>query len=243
MLLVLDIFAIVVSALLGRARARRPQRRGGRRAPTGAGQGRSRAATSSAAALLASLCVFGAEFGAGRRLAFLWPNLKGGFGSLINAGQLSDIKAQIDQTDQPVYFGAGRFYIVPYNGTPGTAPATTRGGVTSDGSWPCTSGACTWGAACRSATSSKWFECPCHGSKYNEAGEYQLGPAPRGLDRFQMTVVDGSVIRRHLDDQAGPPRGTEHDPRAARGPVLRGAGIDRVHELAAVTLHRRRWRV
>ncbi len=33
--------------------------------------------------------------------------------------------------------------------------------------------------------SSKWFECPCHGSKYNEAGEYQLGPAPRGHGPLQ----------------------------------------------------------
>ena len=32
--------------------------------------------------------------------------------------------------------------------------------------------------------SSQWFECPCHGSKYNRVGEKQGGPAPRGLDRF-----------------------------------------------------------
>ena len=35
---------------------------------------------------------------------------------------------------------------------------------------------------------SQWFECPCHGSKYNTAGEYKLGPAPRGMDRFKVTV-------------------------------------------------------
>ena len=36
--------------------------------------------------LVVSLLVFGAEFG-GATLAFLWPALKGGFGSVINAGQ------------------------------------------------------------------------------------------------------------------------------------------------------------
>ncbi len=65
--------------------------------------------------LLASVAVFAAEFG-GASLAFLWPNLKGQFGSVITAGSLSDIKAYIEQNNQPFYLGAGRFYIVPYNG-------------------------------------------------------------------------------------------------------------------------------
>ena len=47
--------------------------------------------------------------------------------------------------------------------------------------------------------SRKWFECPCHGSKYNEAGEYQLGPAPRGHGPLRVTVEgNGTVLRRHL---------------------------------------------
>ena len=33
---------------------------------------------------------------------------------------------------------------------------------------------------------SQWFECPCHGSKYNRVGEKKAGPAPRGLDRFAL---------------------------------------------------------
>lgn len=32
--------------------------------------------------------------------------------------------------------------------------------------------------------SSQWFECPCHGSRYNRWGEWVGGPAPRGLDRY-----------------------------------------------------------
>ena len=33
------------------------------------------------------------------------------------------------------------------------------------------------------------FECPCHGSKFELNGTYIEGPAPRGLDRFNATVV------------------------------------------------------
>jgi len=65
--------------------------------------------------------LFGAEFGLGT-IGFLWPNLKGGFGSKINAGQLSDIKAQI-QTANYVYVGAARTYLVGWDGTPGTGSA------------------------------------------------------------------------------------------------------------------------
>jgi cytochrome b6-f complex iron-sulfur subunit len=38
------------------------------------------------------------------------------------------------------------------------------------------------------------FECPCHGSKYQINGSWIEGPAPRGLDRFPVTVTysDGS---------------------------------------------------
>src|SRR5205823_1192708 len=39
--------------------------------------------------LVGSLLVFGAEFG-GASLAFLWPNLAGGFGSVISAGTVTD---------------------------------------------------------------------------------------------------------------------------------------------------------
>jgi len=35
------------------------------------------------------------------------------------------------------------------------------------------------------------FECPCHGSKYQEDGTYIEGPAPRDLDRFRVVIMDG----------------------------------------------------
>lgn len=40
------------------------------------------------------------------------------------------------------------------------------------------------------------FECPCHGSKYEVDGVYIEGPAPRGLDRFPitLTMTDGTTL-------------------------------------------------
>jgi cytochrome b6-f complex iron-sulfur subunit len=58
---------------------------------------------------------------------------------------------------------------------------------------------------------SQWFECPCHGSKYNRVGEKRGGPAPRGLDRFPLEVSGGSIIV-NTDGTAlvqGPPIGTD----------------------------------
>ena len=42
-------------------------------------------------------------------------------------------------------------------------------------------------------TTNYWFECPCHGSRYDRLGTkiQELGPAPRSLDRFAHTVAGG----------------------------------------------------
>lgn len=49
------------------------------------------------------------------------------------------------------------------------------------------------------------FECPCHGSKYQKNGTYIEGPAPRSLDRFQITFqdADGNIIA--TNNAAGDP--------------------------------------
>ena len=65
--------------------------------------------------------------------------------------------------------------------------------------------------------SSGRFECPCHGSIFDLAGEYIKGPSPRGMDRYELSVdgedlvVDtGTSIRgpdRDVQDSLTPPRG------------------------------------
>src|SRR2546423_869165 len=54
--------------------------------------------------LVGSLLVFGAEFG-GASLAFLWPNLKGGFGSVIAAGEPPGPKQPTPTTQPPLSTG------------------------------------------------------------------------------------------------------------------------------------------
>jgi cytochrome b6-f complex iron-sulfur subunit len=66
--------------------------------------------------------------------------------------------------------------------------------------------------------SSGQFECPCHGSIFNRAGEYRDGPTPRGMDRYEIEIIDGIV---HVDTGAviaGPALGAETLNEPARGP-------------------------
>ena len=161
-------------------------------------------------ALLGGLGLFAIQFGAGT-LAFLWPNLKGGFGSVITAGKVEDIKAQIQSTKQPFYVGAARAWVVPYNGKPSGANDDYAAlGVMAEGLMPLYQKCVHLGCRVPFCQSSQWFECPCHGSKYNEAGEYQLGPAPRGMDRFKIEISsDGTVSIDTSVPILGPPRGTD----------------------------------
>jgi cytochrome b6-f complex iron-sulfur subunit len=67
--------------------------------------------------------------------------------------------------------------------------------------------------------SSQWFECPCHGSKYNRVGEKKAGPAPRGLDRFAMTIDGDNVTVDTGTIYIGPPIGTNTTGQEAEGPL------------------------
>jgi len=159
--------------------------------------------------LVASVLVFTAEFG-GATIAFLWPNLRGGFGSVISAGKLDDILAYFKDNDLPYYSGTGRFYIVPYNGKPEGDVDYAAEGVTTDGIMPLYQRCVHLGCRVPFCQQSQWFECPCHGSKYNTAGEYKLGPAPHGLDRFKVTVSEtGDVLVDTAEVILGPPRGAD----------------------------------
>ncbi len=47
-------------------------------------------------------------------LAFLWPSGAGGFGSVITAGNLGDIKDFISSNNDPFYIPEARSYLTPY---------------------------------------------------------------------------------------------------------------------------------
>ena len=175
--------------------------------------------------LVASVLLYGAQFGAAT-IAFLWPSLKGGFGSVINAGKVDDIKNGIaDAQGQPFYSGTGRFYIVAYNGTPSGDIDYEAEGVSAQGVMPLYQRCVHLGCRVPFCQQSQWFECPCHGSKYNSAGEYKLGPAPRGMDRFHMEITAGGDVMVDTSEVVlGPPRGTDTLHRPIAGPFCVAPG-------------------
>ncbi len=65
--------------------------------------------------------------------------------------------------------------------------------------------------------SSQWFECPCHGSKYDRVGEKQGGPAPRGLDHFPLEVSGGNITLDTGIIVIGVPIGTNTTGQSAEG--------------------------
>jgi len=130
---------------------------------------------------------------------------------------------QIAQDREPFYVPAARAYVNPYPAAalpaarrvPSYAPVLPgyEAGVV---------------ALCQRCThlgcrvpwcqSSQWFECLCHGSRYNRVGERRAGPAPRGLDRFAIAVEDGDLRIDTRTIVTGPPVGTDTTGQAAEGP-------------------------
>jgi len=66
---------------------------------------------------------------------------------------------------------------------------------------------------------SQYFECPCHKSLYDRAGERRGGPAPRGLDHMPLLVSGGGDVA--VDTSVvipGPPPGTDTTGQTPAGP-------------------------
>jgi len=158
------------------------------------------------------------DFGAAS-LAFLWPSLGGGFGGKITlATSVDDVKAQITQTKLPFYFAPGRFYLVPYDPTNDKQGIYKNAGLLAGGLMALYQRCVHLGCRVPFCQASQWFECPCHGSKYNRAGEYKLGPAPRGLDRMPLTLTGSTLTIDTGNIQTGPPRGTNTTGQDPEGP-------------------------
>ncbi len=128
-------------------------------------------------------------------LAMMWPKLSGGFGTDVDAGALSDLQTSVvapDGSIVPVFVPEARAYVVP---APDVLSDQFAGrGVEAEGLMALFQRCVHLGCRVPWCTTSIGFECPCHGSKYNAAGEYFDGPAPRNLDRFAVEVVGGRFI-------------------------------------------------
>jgi cytochrome b6-f complex iron-sulfur subunit len=162
--------------------------------------------------ILTSLGLATGTFGVAS-LAFLWPGKGGGFGDkALTIGSIEDVESFIAEK-QPFYNATGRTYVQPY---PKTAlkkaekvydsrllPGMKQGYVALYQKCPHLGCRVPW------CDSSQWFECPCHGSKYNRVGEKKGGPAPRGMDRFAFNVVNDSIVVDTSVPIQGPPIGTD----------------------------------
>jgi len=167
-----------------------------------------------------------AIFAAAAFPAFLWPTGSGGFGGIIHIGKLSDIVADIVKNGNFLYKPEGRMWVTQY------PPSALPKARVSYKGLACLPGMeagivalyqkCVHlGCRVPSCATSQWFECPCHGSQYNRVGEKKGGPAPRGLDRFPVSIAaDGSVTVDTASAKIiqGPPIGTNTTGQEAQGP-------------------------
>ncbi len=152
-------------------------------------------------------------FGMGT-LSFLWPKVLGGFGTEITAGGYDDIIKQVGPEGNfaPLFIPEGRFWLTYYDGTADAAVYAAIGAK--EYKLQALYRKCVHlGCSVPHCGTSMLFECPCHGSKYRLNGEYYGGPAPRGLDRFPVTVRGGKVVVDTGSVQTGPPRGTNTWPK------------------------------
>ena len=170
--------------------------------------------------LLASAGGVLAAFG-GASLAFLWPSLKGGFGAQIEVGTVDAIKQGIADGGGQFAYPSGRSYLVAYDAS--LDPDGTYADITQNSPFMALYQRCVH-LGCRVpwCESSKWFECPCHGSRYNRWGEYEFGPAPRGLDRFAVTVDGDKVVIDTAKVVTGPSRTGGVLAQAPEGPHCNG---------------------
>jgi cytochrome b6-f complex iron-sulfur subunit len=164
-----------------------------------------------------SLAGFGAAI-----LGFLWPVPKGGFGSVIQVGKISDILSEISTGSGFFYFAQGRLWMTAY---PAAALQKAEKVYTQPVLNSLQQGVTVVYQTCPhlgcrvpSCLTSQWFECPCHGSQYNQAGEKRGGPAPRGMDRFSTTVNAGVLTVDTGTIIQGPPIGTNTTGQEAEGP-------------------------
>jgi cytochrome b6-f complex iron-sulfur subunit len=162
----------------------------------------------------------------GGTVAFLWPNLSEGLGAQITIGSAEDVNNQQPEWAEGlpyVYNQANLFFVnvpaakarVEGNGTvsspipdPGTdvdpeLPLPDRSVLAL---WrKCPHLGCQVPQLCGE---SQWFECLCHGSKYTVLGEKRDGPAPRGMDRFEVLVEGGAYVVDTRQVVTGPPVGS-----------------------------------
>jgi len=154
-------------------------------------------------------------------LAFLWPSGGAGSQTKVVVGSEADAKTAFD-SKIPFYNAGAKVYIVAYpkSALPKARKVAAYKNVLAgmEQGYVALYQRCVH-LGCRVpwCESSQWFECPCHGSKYNRVGEKRGGPAPRGLDRYPLEVVGGNITVDLANLQIGPPIGTDTTGQSPEG--------------------------
>ena len=139
------------------------------------------------------------ELGAGT-LGFLWPNLSSGFGGTLALGDIDlvngspAVQGSSLEDGAPAYFPEARTYVQLVDPSLGFTDGESSDGVGEATNVRTLYQRCPHlGCKPNFCTTNYWFECPCHGSRYDRLGTkiLELGPAPRGLDRFAHSVSGG----------------------------------------------------
>ncbi|MGH2466569.1 MAG: ubiquinol-cytochrome c reductase iron-sulfur subunit [Candidatus Limnocylindrales bacterium] len=145
-----------------------------------------------------------AEVGAGT-FGFIWPNLTGGFGAKLQLGKIDAMANNMDviggptfAEGAPAHFVNARAFIVLIDPSHyAFDPGTSADGSGAETNVRTLYQRCTHlGCKPNFCPTNFWFECPCHGSRYDRLGikVLGLGPAPRSLDRFASTVDAKGVL-------------------------------------------------
>jgi cytochrome b6-f complex iron-sulfur subunit len=137
-------------------------------------------------------------------IGFIWPNLSGGFGGKVRIGSLTEVKllnSSLPIADGfPAYFPEARAFIILVD--TGRQQFVAGEDTTGDGTalnvrslyQRCPHLGCKPNPCIKNF----WFECPCHGSRYDRLGikaaGAQYGPAPRSMDRFSESVDGEGVL-------------------------------------------------
>ena len=160
--------------------------------------------------------ILGLQF-TGCTAAMLWPNLSGGLGGKVRLGTAAQIAQNNPQWagGMPYSYTQARLFLVNVPAAKALASGQSTESVPAGADEmlalyrKCPHLGCQIPDLCQS---SKQFECLCHGSKYNIIGEKSVwpnpGPAPRGMDRFAVTLEGDEVAVDTSEIITGQPIGS-----------------------------------
>lgn len=152
-------------------------------------------------------------------LDFIYPRNVRGFGGPVPAGKAADYARGADPKKNLI----GQFWIVNLDADD-TRDGGSGGGHGLLALWrKCPHLGCSvpWrnnGTPPPGFTGSTWFQCPCHGSTYTEAGVRVFGPAPRSMDTMAIEIDDAGNVT--VQTGTITPGGPDNPQRAIEHPLL-----------------------